>query len=289
MVEKLVAGVDFSGAKTVPNDTWIAFGRVGSLGLDINEITKVGSHALSKEVAAKSGLAAVGIDCPFSVPVDFIKFLAQKKLRKDYETWQELAQEIAFMSQEDFIATIKDFKKESKRLTDTLCVAPALSPLHRGNPSMVQMTYHAMRLLAMLDPKKFFVVPFQDKVPFGCPVIEVYPRALLKTLGLPDTGYKSQEKDDQEKVEAARERILHSLVSLRERKGITYQKFPKVTISKGCINQAIQSDHALDAILACYSTAVFLMEPSLFKDPLDTDNLDVLIEGWIYNPEKPVS
>jgi len=289
MVEKLVAGVDFSGAKTVPNETWLACGRVGNLGLDITEVIKVGSHALAKEVAARGGLASVGVDCPFSVPVEFISFLAQKKVRKDYENWQELAQEIAFMSQDEFINTIKEFKKEPKRLTDTLSTAPALSPLHRGNPSMVQMTYHGMRLLAMLDPKKFFVLPFQDKVPFGCSVIEVYPRALLKTLGLPDTGYKSQEKDDLEKVEAARERIIHSLVSLRERKGITYQKFPRMSLSKGCINQAIQSEHALDALLACYATAVFLVEPSLFKDPLDTDNMDVLIEGWIYNPEKPAS
>jgi hypothetical protein len=285
MTDKLVGGVDFSGAKTVPNDTWFALAKVTGLGVEIVDITKVGSHALAKEVASKARIAALGIDCPFSLPIDFMQFLAAKQPRKEYSSWQEMAQDVAFMSMDDFIALVKEFKKEPKRLTDTLSTAAAQSPLHRGNPSMVQMTYHGIRLLAMLDPKTFFVVPFQESIPFGCAVIEVYPRALLKTLGLPDVNYKSADKNEQDKVQATRERIANGLVSLRDRKGLTYQKFPRLHLAKRWINQAVDSDHALDAILACYATAIYVTEPGLFKDPLETDNLDVLFEGWIYNPE----
>lgn len=284
MTEKLVGGVDFSGAKTVPNETWLALARVGNLGVEITEISKVGSHALARDVGAKTGMAALGMDCPFSLPAEFVSYLATKRVRADYQSWQELAQELAFMSFEEFLAIVKDFKKEPKRFADTQQVVPAQSPLHRSNPSMVQMTYHGMRLLAMLDPKKFFVVPFQDPVPFGCAVIEVYPRALLKTVGLPDTGYKSTDKQEQARVTAARTQIVQAITSLRDRRSLTYQKFPRLTIPKRWANLAIESDHALDAVLACYATAAYIAEPSLFKDPLDSDNLNVLLEGWIYNP-----
>ena len=57
---------------------------------------------------------------------------------------------------------------------------------------MVQMTYQGIRMLASLDPQKFFVLPFQDSVPELCSVMEVYPRETLYSLSLPDVRIQSR-------------------------------------------------------------------------------------------------
>ncbi|MFN8550671.1 MAG: hypothetical protein U0103_04205 [Candidatus Obscuribacterales bacterium] len=65
----LVAGIDFSGAKTVPNDTWIAAGSLTNMGLEVDEIAKVGSHKVAAELTKPDiCYSAVGIDVPFSCP-----------------------------------------------------------------------------------------------------------------------------------------------------------------------------------------------------------------------------
>lgn len=283
MTDRLVAGVDFSGAKSVPNDTWMTTARVGNLGVEVTEVKHVGSHALAKELGAVK-LAAVGIDCPFSLPQPFIDFMAMKKPTPPFQSWQEVAQDLVFMSFEEFEKLVKEFKKEPKRVCDGATPVPAISPLHRGNPSMIQMTFAGMRLLAMLDPAKFFVIPFQDSIPFGCAVMEVYPRAILKVLELPDTGYKSADKSEAEKVRAVRQRILNGMINLRERKGLTFAKFPRLTVPPKMQKHFVDSDHALDSLLACYCTAMYQYDQTLFADPLDANNMDVLLEGWIYTP-----
>jgi predicted nuclease with RNAse H fold len=282
MSEIVVAGVDFSGAKTQPNDTWLTVAKVGGLGVEVLDVRKVGAHALAKSVAENASVKALGIDCPFSVPAEFAQFMAAKRLRADYQSWQEIAQDVVFMSQEEFIQLAKEFKKEPKRYTDQHCVVPAQSPLHRANPSMVQMTFHGMRLLAMLDPARFFVLPFQSAIPFGCSVIEIYPRATLHTLGLTETGYKSQEKSEQERMISTRANMLQGLVSLRDKKGISFQHFPRLSVAKRFEKTFVESDHALDSLIACYTTACFATKPELFADPFSSDNEDVLLEGWVY-------
>src|SRR5277367_536990 len=153
MTGKSIAGVDFSGANKEPNDTWLAIGHLGDWEFQLTEIRKVGSHAISTELG-KTHFAAVGIDCPFSMPVEFLDFMAQLVPRKNFQSWQEVAEHLVFMPFEDFLAAVTALKKEPKRLTDKYVKAPAQSPLHRGNPSMVQMTYHGIKLLAKLDPKR---------------------------------------------------------------------------------------------------------------------------------------
>lgn len=288
MTDKLVGGVDFSGAKPVPNDTWLTLARVGNLGVEVTDVRHVGSHALARELGAVQ-LAAVGIDCPFSLPQGFIDFLAMKKPNPPYQSWQEVAQDLVLMPFDEFEKRVKEFKKEPRRYCDGYVPGPALSPLHRGGPSMVQMTYAGMKMLAMLDPTKFYVLPFQSEIKGGCAVIEVYPRALLKTLELPDSGYKGSEKKDAEKYKAVREQILDGMINLRERKGLTFARFPRLSVPAKLRHSFLESDHALDSLVACYSTAIYVAEPSLFADPLDANNMDVLLEGWIYNPTRPTS
>jgi predicted nuclease with RNAse H fold len=287
MTDLVVAGVDFSGAKTQPNETWLTLAKAGPLGVEVVDVRKVGSHALPQALKEQPVLKALGIDCPFSLPVEFIDFLAAKRVRAPYQSWQEVVQDLVFIPLEEFTQIAKEFKKEPKRFTDETCNAPAQSPLHRVNPSMLTMTYHGMRLLAMLDPAKFFVSPFQDAFDFGCPVIEVYPRATLNALGLTETGYKSQEKSEQERMQTTRANMLAGLVGLREKKGITYQEYPRLTVAKRFEKLVVESDHALDSLIACYTTAAYVVAPKLFADPLESDNLDVLLEGWIYGIKKP--
>jgi hypothetical protein len=288
MSDLIVAGVDFSGAKTEPNETWLTLAKAGSLGVEILDVRKVGSHALAKEVGDNAQLKALGIDCPFSVPAEFAQFMAQKKLRPDYQSWQELAQDIVFTSFDDFVAYAKEYKKEPKRFTDRNCPVVAQSPLHRANPSMIQMTFHGMRMLAMLDATRFFVAPVQDAIPLGCEVIEVYPRATLNALDLTETGYKSSERSEQDRVQATRFNMLKGLITLREKKGIKYAEFPRLTVPKRFEKAMVESDHALDSLIACYTAASHLVARQLFADPFDANNMDVLLEGWIYTLKKPV-
>jgi hypothetical protein len=287
MSEKIVAGVDFSGAKEVPNQTWLAVGKLGGLGLEIIDLRQVGSHALAREVSALSSLSALGIDCPFSLPEPFLEFMATKTLRKEHQSWQEVAEQLAFMSFDNFVEMVKEFKKEPKRFADTVHSATTQSPLHRGNPSMVQMTFHGIRLLSALDPKRFFVLPFQEPIDFGCPVIEVFPRQMLAYFALAETGYKGQDKKGETKLTGARKALLDALIKVRDRKGVTYQDCPRLTVPKKFEHDAVSTDNALDAIIACYATALFVAAPQLFADPLASDRLEVLLEGWIYAPQPP--
>lgn len=282
MTFKLIGGVDFSGAKEVPNQTWLALGRLGNLGLEIFELTRVGSHSLAQELNKQSGLAVVGLDVPFSLPAPFLTFLANKQQKKDFQSWQEVAETLVFMAFDEFVETVKEYKKEPRRFTDTTDGSTAISPMHRGNPSMVQMTYQGIRLLSSLNPELFYVLPFQNVIPLGCAVLEVYPRDTLKYLGVTDSGYKSQEKKDSEKMHDLRRKMLKDLTELREKKGITFKEFPRLSINKQIEHFAIESDHALDAIVACYTSALYVALPKLFADPFASDNLEVLLEGWIY-------
>jgi hypothetical protein len=284
-MDKLVGGVDYSGAKDVPNETWLALGRLGGLGLEIYSLQKIGSHKLTTEIQSLH-LSALGLDFPFSLPADFVDFIAAKQVHAPFQTWQELVEALVFTSFDDFVALAKDFKKESKRLTDQHYKALAQSPLHRGNPSMVQMTYQGMRFLSSLDPSKYAVMPFHDMKQDTCAVLEVFPRAMLWCLGLPDSGYKSREKKDEAKVEALRKQILTSLSELREKKGILCKDYPRLTFDNKIRSIAIDSDHALDALIACYSAAVWLSAPEVFEDPFACDDINVLLEGWIYAPVK---
>lgn len=281
MSDILIAGVDFSGASKTPNETWLAQGRMGGWQFELTEVRKVGSHMLAAELP-RIKYGAVGIDCPFSLPLKFAEFLAHSALKQEFQSWQDMAEHLVFMTFEDFKAAAVEFKTEPKRLTDKQVKTPAQSPLHRGNPSMIQMTFHGIKLLASLDPSKFAVLPFQDPSAERTAVIEVYPRDTLQHLELPDTGYKTKTKADAEQVAETRRKIISGLINLRDRKQITYKDYVRLSCSNQLLSQLVANDHALDAVVAAYTTAMFVAHPNLFGDPLSLDNLDVLIEGWIY-------
>ena len=222
MTEQIIGGVDFSGSKEIPNDTWLAVGRLDGLGLEITDLKKVGSHKLAIELAALPQMKAVGLDFPFSLPADFLRFVAGEKKLNIFQSWQEVVEFLIFTSFDDFAELVKSYPMESKRLTDSHYRALAQSPLHRANPAMIQMTYQGMRLLASLDPKRFCVQPFQSANAGSCLVLEVFPRASLWCFGLPHTGYKSKREEGHRKdaADAARHRQLVAGIERPQRRGL---------------------------------------------------------------------
>lgn len=284
--ERVIAGADCSGSKDVPNETWLAVGTLTGSGLEITRLAKIGMHALAVEVSKIEALHSAGFDFPFSLPREFLDFLSEKAGREQFQEWQQVVEHLVFMSQEQFQELVLQFKKEPKRFTDKEATVQGLSPLHRGYPSMVQMTWHGMRALASLNPERFAILPFQDMHESRCSVLEVYPRATLKCLGLPDTGYKSREKKDKDKMQSVRHKMLQGLISSRER---LKNDIPRLVLPQKFEHFVVDSDHALDALLACYATAMFANNASFFADPLQSESVDVLIEGWIYEPGKLLS
>jgi len=108
--------------------------------------------------------------------------------------------------------------------------------------------------------------------------MEVYPRETLFCLSLPDVGYKSTG----EKAERTRLEIVSGLANIRE-KGC-HKDIPRISFNKNVERLILENDDALDAVLACYATAAWKAAPQLFKDPFSSDDLHVLLEGWIYAP-----
>src|SRR5262249_23706022 len=98
---------------------------------------------------------------------------------------------------------------------------------------------------------------------------------------LPDTGYKAKTKKDDEAVQKVRRQIIGGRVELRERKQISIKDFTRLPINHEITHQLVQSDHALDAVIASYITAIFDSAPQVLVDPVSTDNLDEVVEGWI--------
>lgn len=282
MRDKVVAGVDFSSSKENPNETWLVVGRLSNLGFEILEVKKTGSHVLSKDLDAHKTLSALGVDCPFSLPVAFLDFLASKKIKKSYQSWQEVVEELVFIPFEEFAALAKEFGKEPKRVTDTVGGAALNSPMKRANPAMLHLTYHGMGTLASLDPKRYFILPFQDAIPFGCAVIEVQPKETLKYLGITDVSYVSKDKHDENEAEAHRDKLVQNLMKVKERKALTLKEIPALIIQKSFLHNFRHSDRAINALVSCYTTAMYSAVPEHFDDPFSADSLEVLLEGWVY-------
>ncbi len=59
-------------------------------------------------------------------------------------------------------------------------------------------------------------------------------------------------------------------------------------MNKNMHASVINSDHALDAVIACYTTAIFAHSKEMFVDPFSLNDLDVLLEGWIYRPSSEI-
>lgn len=365
-----VAGVDYSAAAPPkgPNATWLAVGTYEDGRLTINRLENIGSAALlvnlkqlAKDCEQEKLDLAVGLDFPFSVPVEAAEIILAPVLgmgsgsglgsgsasnsnsnsnsnstststslshSSSNSNWFTLAATVAAMpyARMEEIAAAARLKagKEPRRLTDNQSDPRAQSPLHKINPGMLKMTWQGMAQLSELTKYGFDILPFAHlgsapKTKGGQKplVMEVYPAAILKLCGLPHQKYKGKSPEAQ----ALRQEILEALGAnigantnrsqkpnqepIKETKKSPKLrsvneaiKFPdSLSIPAPIAALALDSDDALDAILAALGTALAQLTPS---GPETNSNLcrpdcaaeaakahavrRIAIEGWIYVP-----
>jgi hypothetical protein len=109
-------------------------------------------------------------------------------------------------------------------------------------------------------------------------VIEVSTQETLFLLSLPESGYKGRGA----KNAAVRQSIITGLDKLRDVS--RHKDCPRITFNKNVERTMLENEDALEAVLVCYTTAMFKAAPQLFVEPLSIDDLNVLLEGWIYTP-----
>ena len=284
MIEQLIGGVSFFTAKDSANETWLATGQLDGMGLEINDLKKVETHNLSAELGALQPPATVGLGFPFSAPINLLQLLAAKAEHNQFQSWQEVVEALIFTSIDDFATQCRAVQKEAKRLTNCRHRELTLAPFSKASLAELQTTYYGMRFLATLDPQRFSILPFQDKTAGRCTLIEVCPVTTLWCFGLQNTSSKSKEKRSSEQMLVLRSELLRKLTSLRDRKEEIWRCVPRLSVNKKFQHRVAGSDRALDAIIACYCTAIWAAAPELYEDPYDMDDENVLLEGWLYAP-----
>lgn len=285
MPDQFVVGCDYPAANTAPHQVFLAKASLGSLGAEIIELRKVDSHKLPPELVQMQSLTALGIDIPFSLPGDFLRFVANKCEKPEFQSWQEVIETLVFIDFAFFQKLVEEFGQDAKRFAEQAQGKVGQSLLAKGNVANLQTAFQGMRTLASLDPKRFSVLPLQSPQKGTCMVLETSTRSMLDCLGLPTSGYRGKDANKQKSLELRRE-ILTGILELRERKGAEYAKFPRLSMDKKLVHTTCESEHALDAVISCYAACLWVLKPELFANPFDVDNEDVLLEGWIYVPEK---
>lgn len=292
----VIAGADFSAAKKIPNATWLALGELEAGVLKITSLENTGSLALPAALSEAKGSGAVlcGLDFPFSYPLPFLEFLGGQVPFPPLETctWLELASAIRNGGFENIETMAAKFAEGSKatgkpeplRLCDTLTVPRAKSPLHKINPGMLKMTFHGIETLLQLREFGFSVLPFEGTLPDRTTqnsVIEVYPAATLRALGIDHTLYKGKDcKRINAILEALQERKtqspkLHSVKSPR-------LNYVSLHLESVPAKTAAASHDALDAVLAALAAAQALMNRQAVACQPGLEPRSLALEGWIY-------
>lgn len=335
-----IVGCDYSAAKTKPNATWIARGKLVSSILAIDSLENVGSdmlleslltlkkcsssqHITSQPAALQNSIAGVkdsepppwiiGLDFPFSFPAPFAEILlaanasvssrlspssltSPKSLTPP--TWFKLAECVSSLSFPELLALLQSAKPgmggEVKRLTDNATAPKAQSPLHQINPGMLKMTWQGMHLLLALHNHGFNVLPFatpqcfspiprNSETAFRAAVMEVYPAAVLKSLGLPWRRYKGKEQE----AKQLRQSILTNLTGTREKLRSVNRiaiAVPELALPPNVEQFALACDDALDAVVAALGAAIAYLNPGQTAPPRQISIDMIALEGWIYVP-----
>ena len=150
-----IIGVDFSGAQA-DNKTWIARGHLTADGKGALRLDET-PHPIRREelyqlLISVEPPAVVAMDFPFGVPNKFATHLSLSLgyMRGDM---RNLWATVAAMSFSDFERKRDEFvvaSGELRRVWDRIHYPESISPLHKGGPSMIQMTYHGISLLQRL-------------------------------------------------------------------------------------------------------------------------------------------
>ena len=271
-----IIGVDFSGAWSDLNKTWVAQGTFNpSDGLRFRCVRDHRRMDLYELLAGIQPPAVVAMDFPFGVPA---KFAAQLVGGPPPATMSEMWKIIFDTHSEDFIAArhrFLDLHGEPKRAGDLKYHRESYSPLHIVNPVMLAMTYAGVYLLHRLHQKRpncWHVPPMAKPIGTDAPVtlLETMPGAVLKALKLPYKGYKGGRR-----ALELRTRICEGLAS---QSGIP---LPNLCLVR---DKCLDNDDCLDAVVAAVGAAMWAQNSRRFRCPDKDELADAQLEGWIYAP-----
>ena len=278
-----IIGVDFSGAKADTN-TWIARGNLSAGALTLNYVRPITRDNLRKLLAGLAPPACVAMDFPFGVPSEFANYISpDHPPRGMRDLWATID---AMDSFETFKGKRNDFfpfHGEPKRAWDQIHHPQSQSPLHKSGPSMIQMTYHGIKLLHELhqEPGKLWHVPPIDsgnRKNDAVTLLEVMPGAALKNKRLPYEDYKNNK--GKKPLENLKNR-KYIISNLADRFGID---LPNLQAYRDLF---IFNDDALDASIASIIAALWVNDPTSFHRPekhADTVLSSAQKEGCIYSP-----
>ena len=279
-------GVDFSGAKA-DNATWATQAVLEGQDLRIISAQSLPRAELSDLLASLPGETVAALDFPYSVPQQFAEY------------WVPTTSEMpalwgtaAGMEFPEFLSLRDQFCSrhgEPMRRGD-LYFPECYSCLHKFNPNMVPMTFRGMQMLHRLWQDGCRVPPLDDSGHTGPVLLESMPGAVINALGLPHKGYKNGTRRHE-----LRRQILDSLPGCS---GVKIQNLDNFR------EQYLENHDSLDSLVAAVAAALWIRDPSSFRQPGDREQqtptlarrqaspeamamseLDAArLEGWIYAP-----
>lgn len=302
MAPLLFAGADYSAAKSEPNPTWLAVAMIDNSApvknrrLSIKSLENCGSSNLITAICSSSDywgndFTAIGLDFPFSYPIPFIKAIAPPGKIIDDSGKIDWIAAMTYIAQCEYSLIERTADQvsqtlgvEPSRLADTRTSPQGASPLHRINPGLRKMTWQGHALLCELRALGMHVLPFESGS--STALMEVYPAAMLKSLGLPYRKYKGATPD----AIGMRVDILERLTRLHTVKELPWMDL-ELVIEPALLDIARGSDDALDAVIAALAATIAHFNKSLCApdERLKSANgkhpgSPAEIDGWIYTP-----
>ena len=284
MAERMVLGVDFSGAKN--NDPWVTTAVMQGGDLSIKSCFPLPREELTSYLIALSENpdAVVGMDFPFGLPSDFIREELKMNATQMPEVW-EYANGLDLPSHiPDLRKRLRngDLKKYSKltRKGDDKYFKESYSPLNPASPEMFPMTFYGMKMLHSLwtsETVRFRVPPLPEEGRNGPILLETMPGAVLSHIGFPHKVYKGYKNGANN-----RSFRMEILDELEQKSGVRLQNFSAFR------NLCLGIHDCLDSLIAAIAAVLWAGGNALFYRPEDDPDPDILaaaqLEGWIYTP-----
>ena len=266
-MERIVYGIDFSGARDAGRRIWVACGIIEGVELFVTECFRAKdlsgsgedrerSHRALRGFINKQKNSIFGMDFPFGLPKTLVK-------EGSWEEWV-LAFQDRYTSPEQFrgSCTSTSGGKELKRLTDV----ERKTPFSPYNLRLYRQTFFGIKdvLGPLIRDSAVSILPMQKPVSGKAWVIEVCPASTLKKERL-----SSPYKGGGGKKRSAREKILRCM----QNTGI-------LKIQKSALRSTIIDDRggdALDSVIAAFAAFRALRGGLTFEK-----NSPYALEGWVY-------
>ena len=200
------------------------------------------------------------------------------------DLWRK-ANEIGDLKEFRKLPLIKGNATRMRRGDEELKDPKPIPPLKRkGNPTLLPMTFHGMKLLHCLreaQPCRFCVPPLIEDKRTGPILLETHPGAALSRFGLNYESYKGKRKG----VGKKRNDILKCLANTLKKKTDLSLNLPTEFH-----HECLANDDCLDSLVAAVVATLWKKDiskdKSTFRTPSDEQLPDAKLEGWIYVPNR---